>query len=56
MRRKGWRSWPAGQAGGDLRDLAKEMRQALGGGGGGKPDFVQGNVQAKREEIERFFQ
>ncbi|MCI8688656.1 MAG: alanyl-tRNA editing protein [Lawsonibacter sp.] len=53
----GWGyKYAAGQAGGDLRDLAKEMRQALGGGGGGKPDFVQGNVQAKREEIERFFQ
>ena len=53
----GWGyKYAAGQAGGDLRDLAKEMRQALGGGGGGKPDFIQGNVQAKREEIERFFQ
>ena len=45
-----------GQPGGDLRDLAKEMRQALGGGGGGKLDFVQGSVQASREEIEAFFQ
>jgi len=52
----GWGyKYAVGQAGGDLRDLAKEMRQTLGGGGGGKPDFIQGNVQAKREEIEAFF-
>ena len=44
-----------GQAGGDLRGLAKQLNQALSGRGGGKPDFVQGAVQASREEIEAFF-
>lgn len=41
--------------GGDLRALTKELNQALRGRGGGKPDFVQGSVQAGRAEIERFF-
>ena len=43
------------QAGGDLRELGKAMNQALGGRGGGKPDFIQGAVTAGREEILRFF-
>lgn len=45
-----------GQSGGDLRAFTKEMNQALGGRGGGKPDFVQGGVTALQEEIEGFFQ
>ena len=45
-----------GQAGGDLRGFVKELNQALSGRGGGKPDFVQGGVQASREAIEVFFQ
>lgn len=48
--------YAVGQAGGDLRGFVKELNQALGGRGGGKPDFVQGGVQASREEIESFFQ
>ena len=44
-----------GQLGGDLRALVKELNQALSGRGGGKPDFVQGSVQASRGEIEAFF-
>ena len=48
--------YAVGQAGGDLRGFVKELNQALGGRGGGKPDFVQGGVQASREEIEGFFQ
>ena len=45
----------AGQSGGDLRGFVKELNQTLSGRGGGKPDFVQGSVQAKRWEIEAFF-
>jgi alanyl-tRNA synthetase len=44
-----------GQKSGDLRGFTKELNQALHGRGGGKPDFVQGSVQASRGEIEEFF-
>ena len=44
-----------GQTGGDLRILVKELNQALQGRGGGKPDFVQGSVQADQADIEAFF-
>ena len=44
-----------GQEGGDLRALTKALNQQLNGRGGGKPFFVQGSVQASREEIEAFF-
>ena len=47
--------YAVGQLNGDLRDLVKELNQTLNGRGGGKPDFVQGSVQAKQEEIEAFF-
>ena len=47
--------YAVGQLNGDLRDLVKELNQTLNGRGGGKPDFVQGSVQAKRAEIEAFF-
>ena len=47
--------YAAGQLNGDLRGLVKGLNQALNGRGGGKPDFLQGGVQAKREEIEAFF-
>lgn len=45
-----------GQQEGDLRAFTKQMNQALRGRGGGKPEFVQGSVQATRNEIESFFQ
>ena len=45
-----------GQLDGDLRSFVKELNQALGGRGGGKPDFVQGSVRASRQEIRAFFQ
>ena len=45
-----------GLAGGDLRALTRQLNQALDGRGGGKPDFVQGRVQASREAILSFFQ
>lgn len=44
-----------GQENGDLRQFTKEMNAALNGRGGGKPFFVQGSVQACREEICGFF-
>lgn len=40
---------------GDLRQLGKDMTAALGGRGGGKPNFQQGRVNASRKEIEAFF-
>lgn len=43
------------QRGGDLRAFGKEMTQALGGRGGGKPEFQQGRVQAEKEKILAFF-
>ena len=53
----GWGyKYAVGQAGGDLRGFVKELNNTLSGRGGGKPDFVQGSVQAGRREIEAFFQ
>ena len=43
-----------GERGGDLRAFTKTMNQTLQGRGGGKPDFVQGSLQASREEIRTF--
>ena len=40
---------------GDLRPLCREMTARLSGRGGGKPNFQQGRVQAKKEEIAAFF-
>ena len=40
---------------GDLRQLCKDMNAALGGRGGGKPQFQQGTVNATKEQIEAFF-
>ena len=40
---------------GDLRPLAKGLSAALNGRGGGKPNFIQGGVQAEEEEIRGFF-
>ena len=44
-----------GRKGGDLRAFTKEMNQALSGRGGGKPEFVQGSLQADRAAIEAYF-
>lgn len=44
-----------GQLDGQLRELTKQLNQALHGRGGGKPDFVQGSVQASQAEIRAFF-
>lgn len=45
-----------GETDGDLRQLTKEMNEALNGRGGGKPFFVQGSVQAGEAEIRKFFE
>lgn len=50
----GWR-YAIGHAGGNLRAFSKRMNDALRGRGGGKPEFVQGSVQASRAEIEAFW-
>ena len=50
----GWQ-YAVGAPDRDLRPLAKEMNAALGGRGGGKPDFIQGILQADRARIEAFF-
>ena len=44
-----------GQQGGDLRAFTREMNEKLSGRGGGKPEFVQGSVNAGQEEITEFF-
>ena len=40
---------------GDLRERTKAMTAALGGRGGGKPNFQQGSVKCTRADIEAFF-
>lgn len=47
--------YAVGESEGDLRDWVKTMNQALQGRGGGKGNFVQGSVQAKRAEIQAFW-
>ena len=39
----------------DLRQLNKEMTEALNGRGGGKPNFQQGSLKATRHQILDFF-
>lgn len=39
----------------DVRPMCKELNSALHGRGGGKPQMVQGSVQASKKEIEEFF-
>ena len=39
----------------DIRGFVKELNTALGGRGGGRPNFCQGSVAATREEIKNFF-
>ena len=39
----------------DVRPMCKELNSTLNGRGGGKPQMVQGSIQANKEEIERFF-
>lgn len=44
-----------GQVDGDLRQFTKEMNVVLQGRGGGKPNFVQGSVQADEKAIRAYF-
>jgi len=39
----------------DVRTLGKDTFQALSGRGGGKPEAVQGSVQATRAQVEAYF-
>jgi alanyl-tRNA synthetase len=41
---------------GDLRQLNRDMTQALQGRGGGKPNFLQGSVNATQAQIQAFFE
>jgi len=41
--------------GDDLRPFVKKLNAALHGRGGGKPEFVQGSIQAGRQDIQDFF-
>ena len=50
---KGYR-YAIGCRDGDLRAFVRELNEALSGRGGGKPDFVQGSVQADRSAVEAF--
>ena len=43
------------QPGGDLRPFVKELNTALQGRGGGKPEFVQGSIQATEQAIRDYF-
>lgn len=47
--------YAVGLDGGDLRGFVKELNRVLNGRGGGKPEFVQGSVQAGEAEIREFF-
>ena len=44
------------ERGGDLRNINKAMTAALGGRGGGKPEYQQGSVKADKAAIEAFFE
>lgn len=52
----GSHKYAMGQINGDLRRFTKEMNGVLQGRGGGKPNFVQGSVQADEKAIRAFFQ
>ncbi|MBQ8415313.1 MAG: hypothetical protein IJX13_00205, partial [Clostridia bacterium] len=52
---KGGYSYVVGIREGELAPLAAQMREALGGRGGGKGTMITGFVEASREEILRFF-
>lgn len=47
--------YAVGEENGDLRQFTKDMNASLNGRGGGKPFFVQGSVQATKEQIREFF-
>ena len=43
------------QPGGDLRSFVKELNAELQGRGGGKPEFVQGSIQATEQAVRDYF-
>lgn len=47
--------YAVGQRNGDVRELVKEMNEALSGKGGGKSFFAQGSLQAEEQDIKDFF-
>ncbi len=44
-----------GHKNGDLKELTKQLNTELNGRGGGKPFFVQGSVNCRYNDIEKFF-
>ncbi len=55
LKAEGGYAYCLGEEGGDLRQLVKELNQALNGRGGGKPFFAQGAVRADQTAIRAFF-
>ena len=39
----------------NLRDVSKEINTRLNGRGGGKPDMIQGSLEAEEETIREVF-
>lgn len=39
----------------DLRDISNKLRAAFGARGGGKPEMIQGSVNATKEQLEAFW-
>lgn len=39
----------------NLRDFIKELHQTFPGKGGGKPEMIQGTIEAQQAELEKYF-
>lgn len=55
-REKGGWSFIVGSSKKDCRDVSRLLRERFGARGGGKPEMVQGSVEAKREDLEELLQ